>query len=279
MHKNMPISIQAIAPGIVLLACFLISLNGCATIIKGGTGNVTIKSEPADAAIKIVDLRSGQMIYDAKTPQTVSLKRGAGFFMKSQYKVTIEKNGYETKEINFSGNLNAWYLLGNLVLPGGLFGYLFIDPLTGAMWDLYPDDISVVLYPVGYAGPSDFIADEFTLPFSIEELCQLLSQDTCDMEFISEDKTTQRLNEILEIPDLYERLKASGKLSVNGRDKKLPDDILELLEETKDYRVQYSSYHGLNFDQQERLKKLNRRLIEEAFPSPKKGSALPTFMA
>jgi len=270
LHKMMHIPISANVPGIVLLACFLISLTGCATIIKGSTGNVNIKTEPADAAVRIVDLRSGQTIHDAKTPLMVSLKRGAGFFMNGRYKAIIEKNGYETKEIKFSGEINAWYLLGNIVLPGGLLGYLVIDPFTGAMWNLYPDDIIVILYPSGSAGPSDFVADEFKPPLSIENLCQVLSLETCDMEFTSEDKTTHRLNEILEIPDFYERLKESGILSVNGKEVKLPDDILALLEETKGYRVRHSSYYGLSYDQQTKLKKLNRRLIEEAFPSPKK---------
>ena len=34
-----------------------------------------------------------------------------------------------------SANLNGWYF-GNIITPGGLLGFLIIDPASGAMWKL-----------------------------------------------------------------------------------------------------------------------------------------------
>ena len=38
----------------------------------------------------------------------------------------------------------GWYLVGNFFM-GGLIGYLIIDPLTGAMWNLTPKQLSTSL--------------------------------------------------------------------------------------------------------------------------------------
>lgn len=115
---------------------------GCASIIKSGPQTISIKSNPSDAKLLVYDVRKGgDEIINAKTPFTATLKRGAGFFKKAKYKVVIEKEGYKTKEILLEGSPNGWYILGNLAF-GGLIGWLIVDPATGSMWTLLPEDIN-----------------------------------------------------------------------------------------------------------------------------------------
>lgn len=116
---------------------------GCASIIQGGKQIVTIKSNPPDAKLKIYD-KKGEMVINSNTPNTVTLKRGSGYFSACKYRVLIEKEGYQSKEIHLDGRLSGWYLGGNLIF-GGLIGYLIVDPATGAMWTLIPKEINATL--------------------------------------------------------------------------------------------------------------------------------------
>lgn len=121
-----------------------IMYGGCASIISGGPQVVPINSNPSDAQLKIVNLRTNSTMYAGKTPYTVTLERGAGYFKKAMYNVVVEKEGFKTTEILIEGSPGGWYILGNFVF-GGLIGWLIVDPLTGAMWTLTPSDVSANL--------------------------------------------------------------------------------------------------------------------------------------
>ena len=82
-------------------------------------------------------------IHSGKTPSTVTLKSGAGFFQGEEYKITFTKDGYSSTTATISSTMDGWYI-GN-ILFGGLIGILIVDPATGAMWKL-PDAISTSLY-------------------------------------------------------------------------------------------------------------------------------------
>lgn len=118
----------------------VIVIFGCASIIKSGPQTVSMTSNPSEARLLIYDVRKGNEILDAKTPYTATLERGAGYFKKAKYKIVIEKEGYKTKEILLEGSPNGWYILGNLVF-GGIIGWFIVDPATGSMWTLQPEDI------------------------------------------------------------------------------------------------------------------------------------------
>ena len=139
-----------------LLTFALIALlsGGCASIIKGSDQSVTFRSDPSDAKLTITDLREGKDIHVGTTPITTSLKRGAGYFKKSKYKITIEKPGYRREEVLLEGTPGGWYLGGNLLF-GGLIGWFIVDPATGAMWTLDPDDINVTLKKEGAFRPQE----------------------------------------------------------------------------------------------------------------------------
>jgi len=127
-----------------LLAIILAFCIGCASIIAGGPQIIPIQSHPSDATLEITDINNGNTIFRGKTPYTATFERSSGYFKSAKYKIAITKEGYSDKEIMISGSPNGWYIGGNLLF-GGLIGWLIVDPLTGAMWTLYPVDINTEL--------------------------------------------------------------------------------------------------------------------------------------
>ena len=120
---------------------------GCATIITGTTQNVTIKSVPEAAAFSITN-RAGEKIHSGSTPFTVSLKRGAGYFKPESYTVSFNKAGFAPQQITISGQVTGWYF-GNIIFGGLVLGMLIVDPLSGAMFSLSPDNVDAALSAVG----------------------------------------------------------------------------------------------------------------------------------
>ncbi|WEV48095.1 hypothetical protein OZX61_07300 [Acinetobacter sp. ESL0695] len=115
---------------------------GCASIISGSTQTLSFKSVPDNSKITITN-RNGEKIHTGQTPATVTLKKGAGYFKSEQYQVTFSKDGYETKTVMVTGGVSGWYVAN--LLFGGLIGLLIVDPLTGAMYNLSPEDVNAVL--------------------------------------------------------------------------------------------------------------------------------------
>jgi uncharacterized protein YceK len=257
-----------------LLAIYfvLFLFSGCATIIKGGgPQGVHFKSEPADAKLTVIDLRNGNVMANVKTPQVVLLPKGAGYFKYAKYNATFEKEGYDKKEVNLESDVSMWYVAGNLLF-GGLIGYLIVDPATGAMWHFDPEQVSVLLNPKGTADPIGFNIDEFKPPLSVEKLCAVINADKYEIQFREPDNTITRLNEILEVTDLFNKISAKDKLPKKGSEVSLPPDINELKNQTATYRDASAKFIGLNFDQQAKIRKLNRRLLEVTYSNetPKK---------
>ncbi|MDD5677054.1 MAG: PEGA domain-containing protein [Kiritimatiellae bacterium] len=127
--------------GLVGLVGFMLA--GCASIILGTTQKVPVNSNPTGAKVTVYDSKN-MAIGGGTTPCSLSLSRGSGFFSSAKYRIVIEKPGYEKREVKISGSVNGWYIAGNLVF-GGLIGWLILDPATGAMWSLSPDDVKASL--------------------------------------------------------------------------------------------------------------------------------------
>jgi len=126
------------------LACVLVVAVGCASIVSKSTYPVSISSQPSQADITITD-EDGKVVYEGKTPTTVSLRAGAGYFQGKNYTVTFAKEGYGKHTADIKRGVDGWYIAGNFFF-GGLIGYLIVDPLTGAMWTL-PGELTVTLSP------------------------------------------------------------------------------------------------------------------------------------
>ena len=125
-----------------------IILSGCASIILGTTQKVPVNSTPDGAKVTVYD-GNNTVIGGGSTPCSLSLSRGSGFFSSAKYRVVIEKPGYEKREVRITGSVNGWYIAGNLLFGiGSVLGWLIIDPATGAMWSLNPEDVNASL-PAG----------------------------------------------------------------------------------------------------------------------------------
>ena len=131
---------------VVLAICVLFAgvlIAGCASIIKGSDQDIPIKSTPKGATVTITD-KHGMQVGSGTTPYSAVLDRGDGFFTAARYTVEVSMKGYEPVSVLVKGKVNGWYLAGNFFF-GGLIGWFIVDPLTGAMWNLSPDDVGINL--------------------------------------------------------------------------------------------------------------------------------------
>ena len=116
-------------PVLFILLFALLSIS-CATIVHGVNQPVNFNSQPGGATVIIDGNKLDQ------TPCLLELER------KISHLVEISLDGYETKTIEIKKELSGW-VAGNILL-GGLIG-LAVDAITGAMYKLEPDLVSVQL--------------------------------------------------------------------------------------------------------------------------------------
>jgi hypothetical protein len=125
------VSTIVLALGAVLA---VLVLGSCATILSGTDQKVTFNSTPA--AHVVVKSNAGQVVYEGEAPATVKLPK------KYTYSVEISLEGYQKQTVPITQSFNAIYLVN--ILCGGLVG-LIIDPITGAMWNLEPNEINITM--------------------------------------------------------------------------------------------------------------------------------------
>ena len=123
-------------PMLVLVSALF--AGGCGTLSFNPTQSMSITTEPSGATLVITDLRTGSELVDTRTPYTASLKRGAGFFKGAHYNLRFVHDGYVTRDVELVAKTSGWTILGNIIAPGGFFGLLIVDPITGGMWTLEP---------------------------------------------------------------------------------------------------------------------------------------------
>jgi hypothetical protein len=122
---------------LILISGLLVTTIGCASITRGSKDTLVVNSDPSGA---IVSLSNG---LNGKTPCTFKVSRKGGFVVK------IEKEGYETVEVQVEGQISgggAAGMAGNVLL-GGIIG-AGVDAATGATKDLKPNPIDVKLVPI-----------------------------------------------------------------------------------------------------------------------------------
>lgn len=120
-----------------------IAISGCATIVGDKRQNVSINSSPDEAEVTIKN-QGGTVVERGETPMTITLDKSAGYFDGEEYTLEFKKEGYQSKMMTISAHPNGWYLAGNLLF-GGLIGWFIVDPATGAMWTLSPDELEAEL--------------------------------------------------------------------------------------------------------------------------------------
>lgn len=132
---------------LIPIAIALIS-TGCASIFSGSTQDITIRTTPG-AKYAISD-SYGRTVASGDTQGTATIERGVGYFSPHAYKAKITKPGHRPKIIDIEPGMNPWYF-GNILL-GGVVGMLIVDPITGAMYKFYPDNIDAQLEPLENSG-------------------------------------------------------------------------------------------------------------------------------
>jgi hypothetical protein len=119
-------------------------LAGCASIVHRGPREIPIASNPTGATVSIYD-RDGAPVAKQTTPFTARLSPGYKYFRGQNYKLVFEMPGYEKSEIQLRPTVSGWYFANLLI--GGALGMLIVDPLTGAMYNLTPDQIEQAMPP------------------------------------------------------------------------------------------------------------------------------------
>jgi hypothetical protein len=104
-----------------------------------------------------------------------------------------------------------------------------------------------------------FALSEFHDGQTVEALYGRIRTDIGSVALIDADKTVGGLNEILKIPDLYDRL------SIGDRGIHYSPEIMDLVNITSDYRTG-RKFADLNGSQKTQITRLNRLFIEETYP-------------
>jgi len=99
-----------------------------------------------DGTLVTVRDRSGNICATERTPATVTLKSGSGYFSRGKYTFTFEKDGYYGDVQKRTAQMDGWYW-GNLIF-GGILGLLIIDPATGAMFELDENPVNAHLVQI-----------------------------------------------------------------------------------------------------------------------------------
>lgn len=120
----------------VLAAVVMIATGGCATIFHGSNQMIPVQSSPAGATVT-TNPNTGQYT----TPTNLSLAR------KQSYVLSFSQSGYTTASFNIQNSISGGYVVADVLLTG-LVGVV-VDGLTGAWYNLSPDQAVVTLTKVG----------------------------------------------------------------------------------------------------------------------------------
>ena len=126
-----------------LAAAMLVT--GCSSIVDGRAQHVKINSTPVGAKFSIYD-KEGKSVVTNTTPADLVLSRRHGYFNGEDYKMIFEAPGYYPYEVHVKSTVDGWYY-GNIIfgVSGVVIGMLIVDPATGAMYTLKPDELNVNL--------------------------------------------------------------------------------------------------------------------------------------
>jgi hypothetical protein len=113
---------------LALIAGFLTSCSGCATLINGRYQTIHLQSDPPGAQATV----DGVTVV---TPAEVRLKRSR------DYRVSFAKEGYEDAQGRIDQDLSGYALLNGVI---GILPF-FIDLALGGTHDLRPELVSVTL--------------------------------------------------------------------------------------------------------------------------------------
>ena len=111
-----------------VVLCFLFS--SCATLFKGTTEEVSMRSDPARARIIV----NGQDM--GETPLSLKLE------VKKSYDIVFQKEGFKSKTVHIANHIGAGWIV--LDVLAGLVPVV-IDAATGAWYSLDQKNVDVIL--------------------------------------------------------------------------------------------------------------------------------------
>lgn len=132
----------------VLVLAVLVMGSGCASMMSQTYYPVPINSAPAGATVTVRDVY-GQNVFAGTTPTVATLSASAGYFIPARYTFTFEKQGFQPAYAVIEANTDPWYFMN---VFNFFFGAVFIDPVTGAMWELNRS-VGANLAPLGPGQP------------------------------------------------------------------------------------------------------------------------------
>jgi len=97
-----------------------------------------VASTPPGAKVSIYD-RSNRLVQVSTTPFLATLPTKFAYFKGQDYRLVFELPAYATAQVHLQTTVSRWYY-GNLLF-GGLLGLVIVDPSTGAMFNLAPQQI------------------------------------------------------------------------------------------------------------------------------------------
>ena len=122
---------------ILLASACALAVSGCATITRGTSNQVQLRSNPEEARA------STSLGQSCQTPCTITVGR------KDEFAVKFEKDGYEPQTVEVKTQLagsGAAGFAGN-VLIGGIVG-MGADVVTGATLEHVPNPVQADLIPL-----------------------------------------------------------------------------------------------------------------------------------
>ncbi|MCH7576116.1 MAG: PEGA domain-containing protein [Candidatus Marinimicrobia bacterium] len=116
--------------------------SGCAYILSTDSQDISISSSPAGAQV-VIKTTGGIEVFSGTTPAQAHLKR------KNEYIIDVTLEGHKTKQVHLAKSINPktfWNLLN-----GGIGGWI-IDGVSGAIWKLEPETITITLQTASIEG-------------------------------------------------------------------------------------------------------------------------------
>lgn len=115
---------------VFFLVILVLSINGCATLFKGGSQGVNMSSDPSGAKVYV----NGQLMGTA--PLSLELK------VNKTYNIEFRKEGYESRTVSLNNSVGGGWVV--LDILGGILPVV-IDAATGNWYSLDQDHVNAVL--------------------------------------------------------------------------------------------------------------------------------------
>jgi hypothetical protein len=151
----------------LILLSIVCSFTSCGTIINGTRQDVSVTTIPTGATVS-------DGVQSWTTPVVISLAR------KRDHILTISKDGYETQAVIIKRALSG-ASAANILIPFGSLIGVGIDAISGGLYRLVPDKVTVQLKPLS---PFDIHSSKNAAvkPRVKDELQKILNEGSIDQK-------------------------------------------------------------------------------------------------